>query len=472
MIHPARIQRRDGCSPARGKYVLYWMQQAQRAEFNPALETAIAQANALHLPVLTGFALTAFPEANRRHYQFMLEGLRETRLRLAARGIGFCLRSGPPEDVIPELAKSAALLVGDVGYLRGQRKWREDVARRVTGPILFVETDAIVPVAEVSDHAEFAARTLRPKIHRQLAKFLKSSKPLAVARPSLDLVKRSLSLDDPGALCRALGVDETIAPSAHLAGGLSAANSLLRRFIGHRLEDYAEESNDPVLDGCSHMSPYLHFGQVSALDIALRVGKSNAPRAASDAYLEQLIVRRELSLNACWFHPGYDRYDVLPAWAQKTLDQHRKDPREFLYARAQWEAGATHDPCWNAAQAEMVRSGQMHNYMRMYWGKKILEWSRSPEEAFETALFLNNKYEVDGRDPNGFVGVAWCFGLHDRPWTERPVFGTIRYMNANGLRRKFDIQAYIDRWLGPRGPWPGNEAPLRDKSRNQEKENG
>ena len=159
-----------------------------------------------------------------------------------------------------------------------------------------------------------------------------------------------------------------------------------------------------------------------------------------------------MALNFCWFHSAYDRYDALPAWARKTLDRHRKDPREFSYSRAQWEAGATHDPCWNAAQAEMVRSGHMHNYMRMYWGKKILEWSRTPEEAFEIALYLNNKYELDGRDPNGFAGVAWCFGLHDRPWTERPVFGTVRYMNANGLRRKFDIQAYLDRWLGPQAP--------------------
>lgn len=447
MIHPARIRLPADAAPVRGKFVFYWMQQAQRAEFNPALDFAVEQANALRLPLLVGFALTSFPEANQRHYQFMLEGLRETRLRLAARGIGFCLRQGPPEEVVPELAKHAALVVGDVGYLRGQRQWRETVAKRLACPLVLVETDAIVPVAEVSDHAEFAARTIRPKIHRKLAEFLKSGRSPAVVLPSLDLAKRSLALDDPAARCRALGVDKSVPPSDRLVGGLSAANRFLDRFIGHRLADYAADASDPVLDGCSHMSPYLHFGQISPLDVALRVRKSDAPRAASDAYLEQLIVRRELSLNACWFNPAYDRYASLPAWSRKTLDLHRKDKRDFLYSRAQWEAGATHDPCWNAAQAEMVRSGQMHNYMRMYWGKKILEWSRSPEEAFETALYLNNKYELDGRDPNGFVGVAWGFGLHDRPWSERPVFGTVRYMNANGLRRKFDIAAYVERWL-------------------------
>ena len=451
----ARLHPMDARPAGRGKYVLYWMQQAQRAECNHALEHAVEQANARRLPVVVGFALTAFPEANRRHYQFMLEGLRETQQRLAARGIGFCLRLGPPEEVVPELAKTAALLVGDVGYLRAQRQWREAVAKRVACPFVLVETDVVVPVAASSDHAEFAARTIRPKIHKKLAEFLKPLKPLAAAIPSVNLVKRSLSPDDPAALCRRLGVDESVPPSDRLTGGAAAARMLLDRFIGRRLRNYAEENGDPVLDACSGLSPYLHFGQISPLEIALRAQAAEAPRAAIDAFLEQLIVRRELSMNACWFNPAYDRYDSLPAWALATLDKHRSDRREFVYARAQWEAGATHDPCWNAAQAEMVRSGRMHNYMRMYWGKKILEWSRTPEEAFDTALRLNNKYELDGRDPNGFVGVAWCFGRHDRPWTERPVFGTVRYMNANGLRRKFDIQAYIDRWLGPNQPLLG-----------------
>jgi deoxyribodipyrimidine photo-lyase len=435
--------------PVRGQYVLYWMQQSQRVEFNHALEYAIEQANAMRLPVVVGFALTAFPEANRRHYQFMLEGLREMARRLAARDIGFYIRPGPPEEVVLELAKNAALLVGDVGYLRIQREWRKAVAQRIACPFVLVESDAIVPVAEASNHAEFAARTIRPKIHRKLAEFLQPLKPLAVARPSVNLVTDVLALEDPATLCRSLGVDESVPAADGFAGGYAAANKLLDRFIGHRLADYAEANSDPVLDGCSHLSAYLHFGQISPLEIALRVQESGAPQIATEAYLEQLVVRRELSLNAVWFNPDYDGYNTLPVWARKTLDEHRQDKREYLYEQSQLEVGATHDPFWNAAQAEMIRSGQMHNYMRMYWGKKILEWSRSPEEAFGIALKLNNKYEVDGRDPNGFVGVAWCFGLHDRPWTERPVFGKIRYMNANGLRRKFDIQAYVDRWLGP-----------------------
>ena len=448
MIPAARIHRLDDRPPARGKHVLYWMQQSQRAAFNPALEYAVEQANALRLPTLVGFALTAFPGANGRHYRFMLDGLRETEKRLAARGIGFCLRQGPPEEIIPTLAQGAPWVVGDVGYLRVQRQWRAAVAQRVACPVVFVEGDAVVPVAAVSDHAEFAARTIRPKIHRLLGEYLKPLKPTKVAVPFVGPVKNSQDLSDPDALWRGLGADGSV-PAAAAVGGATAAHRLLDRFVAHRLAEYAEAASDPVADGCSGLSPYLHFGQISPVEIALRVQAADAPRIATDAFLEQLIVRRELSLNACWFNPSYDRYDTLPAWALKTLDQHRKDKRDFVYSRAQWEAGATHDPCWNAAQAEMVRSGRMHNYMRMYWSKKILEWSRTPEEAFETALFLNDKYELDGRDPNGCVGVAWCFGRHDRPWTERPVFGTIRYMNANGLRRKFDVQAYVERWLGP-----------------------
>lgn len=448
MAPAARIHRLDDRPPARGKFVLYWMQQSQRADWNPALEYAVEQANALRLPTLVGFALTSFPGANGRHYRFMLEGLRETEKRLAARGLGFCIRQGAPEDVIPGLAENAALLVGDVGYLRVQRAWRAAIAKRVACPVVLVEGDAVVPVEAVSDHAEFAARTIRPKIHRLLGDFLKSFKPAKVVVPFADPAINSLDLSDPDALWGRLGADDSV-PAAAAVGGAAAARRRLDRFVAHRLVEYAEAASDPVADGCSGLSPYLHFGQISPLEIALRVQATDAPRVATDAFLEQLIVRRELSLNACWFNPGYDRYDTLPAWALKTLDRHRKDKRDFVYSRAQWEAGATHDPCWNAAQAEMVRSGRMHNYMRMYWGKKILEWSRTPEDAFETALFLNDKYELDGRDPNGCVGVAWCFGRHDRPWTERPVFGTIRYMNADGLRRKFDVQAYVERWLGP-----------------------
>ncbi len=207
------------------------------------------------------------------------------------------------------------------------------------------------------------------------------------------------------------------------------------------MDRYEELKNDPTKECVSNMSPFLHFGQISPLHIALRVSETDSP--GKDAYLEELIVRRELSVNFVFYNKNYDAFEGLPEWAKKTLKEHEKDPREYVYTLEELENAETHDPYWNAAQREMTLRGKMHGYMRMYWGKKIIEWSRTPENAFKTAVYLNNKYELDGRGPNGFTGVAWCFGKHDRPWKERPIFGKIRYMNANGLKRKFDADGYV-----------------------------
>ncbi|UCG56280.1 MAG: deoxyribodipyrimidine photolyase, partial [Phycisphaerales bacterium] len=223
--------------------------------------------------------------------------------------------------------------------------------------------------------------------------------------------------------------------------GTSQAEHRLKDFLRHKLDRFNELRNDPTADCVSHMSPYLHFGQISPLYIALQVLK--VPGPGGEAYLEELIVRRELSHNFVFHNSKYDSFDCLPPWAQRTLNFHRRDKREYLYSRDQFEAAETHDPYWNAAQRQLILTGKMHGYMRMYWGKKILEWSRSPQTAFKTTLYLNNKYELDGRDPNGFAGVAWCFGKHDRAWAERPIFGKVRYMNEAGLKRKFNADAYV-----------------------------
>jgi len=237
---------------------------------------------------------------------------------------------------------------------------------------------------------------------------------------------------------------QAVAPVTAVRGGTARANALLEEFIAKKIRHYDELRNDPALDYSSHLSPYLHFGQVSPLAVSLRItAEKSIPAAAREAFLEELIVRRELSMNFAFYNDLYDEYECLPDWARKTLAEHAKDRREYLYDADQWERAGTHDPYWNAAQREMMITGKMHNYMRMYWGKKLLEWSRTPAEAFRTALALNNRYELDGRDPNGFAGVAWCFGKHDRAWFERKVFGKIRYMNDSGLRRKFDMDAYL-----------------------------
>jgi deoxyribodipyrimidine photo-lyase len=204
---------------------------------------------------------------------------------------------------------------------------------------------------------------------------------------------------------------------------------------------YGQKGSDPGAHMVSDLSPYIHFGQISPVYIAREVIRCN--KAGKDAFLEELIVRRELSINYVYYNDFYAGYEALPAWARETLSAHKGDKRPYLYDLQSLERAETHDPYWNAAQAEMVRRGKMHGYMRMYWGKKILEWSPSPREAFSRALYLNNKYELDGRDPNGFAGVAWCFGKHDRAWPERPVFGKVRYMNAAGLERKFNMAAYV-----------------------------
>jgi len=444
MIQTERIQALNDRHGRRGDYVLYWMQQSQRAEYNHALEYAIREANRVGLPVVVVFGITdAFPEANLRHYAFMLEGLRETQAALRRRGIRMVVRHQSPEKAAVAMARRAAVLVADRGYLRVQKAWRAYVARHAPCRVVQVESDVIVPVEVASDKEEFAARTLRPKVRRRLGEYLVPVRHMTPKKDSTPLGFRSFNLGDLDGALRQFKIDRSVPPSPVFRGGTRAAKRRLRAFIANGFDDYADRSSDPAADGVSHLSPYLHFGHISPLYVALQVLRSGKRSVSVDAFLEQLIVRRELSMNFAHFHPHYDHLSCVPAWATRTLREHAKDPRPYIYTRGQLERAETHDPYWNAAQREMVAAGKMHNYMRMYWGKKIIEWSRTPEAAFRTALYLNNKYELDGRDPNGFTGVAWCFGKHDRAWSERPVLGKVRYMSAAGLERKFDMAAYV-----------------------------
>jgi deoxyribodipyrimidine photo-lyase len=238
-----------------------------------------------------------------------------------------------------------------------------------------------------------------------------------------------------------LNIDKTVGEVQWLKGGTSQALEQFQRFISKGLDIYHLERNDPSLGIQSNIAPYLHFGQISPITLALEANGAGSP--GTESFLEELIIRRELAINFVHYNTSYDSLDCLPDWALQTLDFHSRDIREYVYTPKELEKARTHDPYWNAAQKEMVITGKMHNYMRMYWGKKILEWMEEPSEAFKTALYLNNKYSIDGRDPNSYAGVAWCFGKHDRPWTERPIFGKVRYMNDNGLKRKFKIDDYV-----------------------------
>lgn len=443
MIQPERIETTDAAVRKDGEYVVYWMQAAQRCEYNHALEYAIEQANKLKKPLIVVFCLACdYPDANERHYYFMLEGLRETQKALEARGIGMVVLREPPESGVVRFAKrGAALVVVDAGHLRIQRKWRKKVADLIRCPLAEVETNLIVPVEVASDKEDYSAGTFRPRITRQLECFMVKLRHRKLNVNSLNLKFDSLPLESIDKVVARLDIDRSVGKVGDYAGGTSEAKRRLKMFLKDKLHNYAEDSRDPNLDCISHMSPYLHFGQISPLFIALEVLKTSGP--GKDAYLEQLIVRRELSHNFVYYNANYDSFKSLPPWAVRTLNYHRRDKNEYLYSLEQFETAQTHDVYWNAAQQEMVLTGKMHNYMRMYWGKKIIEWSRNPQTAFKIALHLNNKYELDGRDPNGFAGVAWCFGKHDRAWTERPVFGKIRYMNSNGLKRKFDADGYV-----------------------------
>ena len=443
-IQPERVQQLNEDAVREGRYVLYWMQQSQRTELNHALEYAVHRANELGLPLLVAFGLMDdYPEANLRHYHFLVQGLQDVEAALGARGIPFVLRRGAPDEVALELAADAALVVCDRGYLRPQRRWREHVAEQAGCAVVQVESDVVVPVQLASDHKEHAARTLRPKVTRHLDRFLVDLPQAELASTTtLGVVGEDLS--DLDALLDRLTLDREVPPVLLFRGGTSAGKEVLAYFLGHKFDDYADNRNQPQNDYVSHMSKYLHFGQLSPVYIALQVRERGGGENA-ETYLEELIVRRELPMNFVFYEPDYDQYRCLPAWARQTLAEHASDPRDPLYTPEQLEAAETDDPYWNAAMTEMKEAAYMHNHMRMYWGKKILEWSADPETAHRTTLYLNNKYFLDGRDANSFANVAWVFGQHDRGWGERPVFGKTRSMTAGGLERKADPRAYVRR---------------------------
>ena len=421
------------------------MQASHRDTYNHALEYAIDLANQLSLPLLVIASLNeSYPVATLRHYQFLFEGLQEVSISLKAKGIPFRLYK---DSLAINVAERAGVVVTDRGYLKHQRRWRENLANHLFCQVIEVESDVVVPVETVSEKEEYAARTLRPKIHRHLQQFLV---PLAPGTPLIDGLKLDL---EPGLNVHDLtindqfDVDQTVMPVQEFQGGYTKALKRLKRFLSKRLPNYAENRNDISRSYTTELSPYLHFGQISPLEVILRLlGHTDPSDPNLGALIEELIIRRELAINFVYYNQDYDQYSSLPSWALQTLDKHRDDSREYLYTLEDFESARTHDHYWNAAMIEMKKRGIMKGYMRMYWGKKILEWSKSPEHAFETTLYLNNKYFLDGHDPNSYANVAWILGKHDRPWKERPIFGTIRYMNANGLKRKFDVEEYV-RWV-------------------------
>jgi len=427
--------------------VVYWMSRDQRVNDNWALLFAqkLALANKRSL-VVTFNLVSDFLEATIRQYGFMLKGLQEVEKELSKYNIPFFLTTGKPEEQLPKLLKNinASILVSDFDPLKIKRIWKRDVAKQISVPFYEVDAHNIVPCLHVSDKLEFAAYTIRPKIHKALIEFMDEFPKIK------KMGKSEISSDKTNwnKIEKSLKINFDVGEVDWIKSGETEAEKVFNHFLKNKFENYHELRNDPTKDYQSNLSPYLHFGQVSAQRIALETERLNGNKESAKSFLEELIVRRELADNFCYFNKSYDSFEGFHDWAKTSLNEHRKDEREFIYTLDEFEKAKTHEDLWNAAQMEMVITGKMHGYMRMYWAKKILEWSKSPEEAMRIAIYLNDKYELDGRDPNGYTGIAWSIGgIHDRPWFERPVYGKIRYMNRNGAEKKFDIKSYIGKYL-------------------------
>ncbi|HUM06180.1 MAG TPA: deoxyribodipyrimidine photo-lyase [Terriglobales bacterium] len=448
--HPRARIRSGGLPDPEGRCVVFWMQRSQRGVDNPALDVAVEAANALAKPVVVFFAPVPFyPNANLRHYEFLAEGIPDIAATLEQRGVGFVLRRYPEHSLLKFCDEvRPALVVGDENPMRQPSHWREVAASKLRVPFWTVDSDVIVP-SRLIEKEQYAAHIIRKKLHAQVDRYLVRPKN---PRPNIAWKKpRGLqSLLPDFDILQGWELDRSVSPVRTFRGGTAEGMRLLRQFVKKKLSRYAAQRNHPEIDGTSQLSPYLHFGHISPLTVVLAVREADAPASAKEAFLNQLLVWRELSINFVTYNPNYDNFESGENWAHRTLAKHASDPRPVVYSERQMENAETHDPLWNAAQRQMVSTGWMHNYVRMYWAKKILEWSRTPAEAFRVAVALNDKYELDGRDPNGYAGIAWSImGKFDRPWFERPIFGQIRYMSGASTGKKFDSRRYIEQQSKP-----------------------
>ncbi len=450
MIEDSRLQTLNDAEPdADGRFVLYWMQASQRAEHNHALEYAIEVANDRGEPVVVLFVLIDdFPEGNARSYAFMLEGLAETAKALRDRGIPFVFKLNEIVGTVLDVAKDASIVITDRGYLAFQRDWRRRVADDVGKRFVQVEANAVVPLEVASTKLESAARTIRPKIQLHVQDYLHALEPRTVetSGANVDLAS-DLDPTNVDVCLEAIQTDESVPRVSRFIGGTSEGYRHLAHFLRTHLDGYDEHRNEPSKPATSMLSPYLHYGMISPVEAVRRV-KASAHGNSADAskFIEELVVRRELANNFVSYEPDYGTWASIPDWAKTTLAEHAGDKRDATYTVQQLEAAETDDPYWNAAMREMLKSGYMHNHMRMYWGKQIVYWIPGGKEAFEIALYLNNKYFLDGRDANSYSNVSWLFGVHDRPWPVQPGFGKVRSMKPSGLKRKFDPDAYV-RWV-------------------------
>ncbi|MEP6860282.1 MAG: deoxyribodipyrimidine photolyase [Deltaproteobacteria bacterium] len=457
----------------KGAYVLYWMIAARRTTWSFALDHAVAVAKQLDRPLVVFEPLRAgYPWACDRFHAFVMQGMEDNAKRCAARGVTYLpyVEPAPGEGsgLLEALAARAACVITDEQPGFFLPRMVAAAAAKLPVRVEQVDGNGLLPlraVARTFPTAMAFRRELQRQLPTQLAQ-LPAADPLARLPATLrDAGLPKLRWRSAKRLAD-LPIDHAIAPVSY-RGGATAARELLDDFIATKLARYADDRRDLDHDPSSQLSPYLHFGHISPHAIAdavwrdadwtpakLAKSKVTGKRegwwklpAASEAFLDELVTWRELGYGFCHHDPDHGTWDALPPWARKTLADHAKDPRPELYTRAELEAAATHDPIWNAAQRELVADGRIHNYLRMLWGKKILEWSKTPQEALATLIELNNKYAVDGRDPNSYSGILWTLGLFDRPWGPiRPIFGTIRYMSSDATKKKLDMKHYFARW--------------------------
>ena len=445
-------------APARADadYVLYWSQMNRRVPGNHALAHAIDLANQCHLPLLVYESLTCtYKHANDRLHTFLLEAVPEMEKSVKRVGAGYLFylraRRADPNDAVYRLAERAACLVTDdyPTFIAAQHNGR--VPERVGVPYIAVDSSCIVPMSRHEKRA-YGAYTIRPKIRRELPLFFK---PLEMPRPSVrwreDLLPDAarplhtkVAARNVRELVNGCEIDHSVRASISFRGGQSVARKHLERFLDTRLRSYAGQRNEPSAHATSDLSPYLHFGQIGALEVALAARDyAQEQKLIADEFLEELIVRRELAFNFARFTADPQTLEALPDWCKRSMKKHARDPRPEVYSYDQLARAETYDALWNATQKELLLRGKIHGYYRMYWGKKIIEWSRTYEDALRAMIDLHDIYALDGRDPNTYTNILWCFGLHDRPWAERPVFGQLRYMSLEGMRRKTDVDAYI-----------------------------
>ncbi|XP_074658072.1 deoxyribodipyrimidine photo-lyase-like [Tubulanus polymorphus] len=443
--------------PDASRGVVYWMARDQRLHDNWAVLYAQRLALKLKLPLHVCFCLVPkFLEATIRHYGFMLSGLREIERDCRRLNISFHLLDGYAKDVLPDFVRDNQIgaVITDFSPLREPQQWVKDVTKLLPKNIAFCQVDAhnVVPCWEASPKLEYGARTIRRKIQDQLGEYLTQFPSVAEHPHSADTKPEPIDWDS---VKSGLQVDRTVGEVDWAVPGSTDGLRTLDEFCKIRLKHFGSDRNNPNKKALSNLSPWIHFGQISVQRCVLEVNQYRGRfKESVDAYVEESVIRRELADNFCYYNPKYDSIEGAYDWAKTSLKLHEKDERPYLYTRQELETAKTHDDLWNAAQLQMVKEGKMHGFLRMYWAKKILEWTESPKIALETAIYLNDRYELDGRDPNGFVGCAWSIcGIHDQGWAERSVFGKIRYMNYAGCKRKFDVAEFVRKYKAVSYPY-------------------